>query len=233
MTTLTDEQCDVIHQSVCKRERGRGVDFMFALIRAGAAFAECRTSVPREPVAWRWRAKGGTVWRFDDGPEWRGTKADDGLEWYPLYAGAAQPAAQDQSGEVANGELGMSSVPGREARDNLSVRANAAAVPTSPDPDDRLLRRRDAMADDVNAWHQAIREAFREDAAEIRRLRAERAEALSSSAHLAKMYDAAVAALRELVDAHGKAGVSGPGPEMKTAVGWALDKARALLKGKP
>lgn len=94
MTTLTDEQCDVIHQSVCKRERGRGVDFMFALIRAGAAFAECRTSVPREPVAWRWRAKGGTVWRFDDGPEWRGTKADDGLEWYPLYAGAAQPAAR-------------------------------------------------------------------------------------------------------------------------------------------
>lgn len=143
-----------------------------------------------------------------------------------------QERDNDQSGEVANGELGMSSVPGREARDNLSVRANAAAVPTSPDPDDRLLRRRDAMADDVNAWHQAIREAFREDAAEIRRLRAERAEALSSSAHLAKMYDAAVAALRELVNAHGKAGVSGPGPEMKTAVGWALDKARKIVEGK-
>ena len=52
---------------------------------AGAAAA-----MPREPVAWRWRAKGSTgAWRFDDGAMWNPTPADVGIEWEPLYAAPA------------------------------------------------------------------------------------------------------------------------------------------------
>lgn len=39
-----------------------------------------------QPVAWRWRPKGGSVWLYDPNPEWLARQSRDEIDAEPIYA---------------------------------------------------------------------------------------------------------------------------------------------------
>jgi hypothetical protein len=59
--------------------------------RTGLDVEEALTLADAEPVAWRWRQRGATLWVYDPTPEWRETHKDE-VEIEPLYGAPAQAA---------------------------------------------------------------------------------------------------------------------------------------------